>query len=74
MLVKWVIEELDSFWSFLIVLVNKKENLIRFCIDFRKFNEIIIKDSYFIFRIELIIDVFLGLKYYFIIDLKSGYL
>lgn len=74
MLVKWVIEELDSFWSFLIVLVNKKENLIRFCIDFRKFNEIIIKDSYFIFRIELILDVFLGLKYYFIIDLKSGYL
>lgn len=74
MLVKWVIEELDSFWSFLKVLVNKKENLIRFCIDFRKFNEIIIKDSYFIFRIELILDVFLGLKYYFIIDLKSGYL
>lgn len=74
MLVKWVIEELDSFWSFLIVLVNKKENLIRFCIDFRKFNEIIIKDSYFIFRIELVLDVFLGLKYYFIIDLKSGYL
>lgn len=74
MLVKWVIEELDSFWSFLIVLVNKKENLIRFYIDFRKFNEIIIKDSYFIFRIELILDVFLGLKYYFIIDLKSGYL
>lgn len=74
MLVKWLIEELDSFWSFLIVLVNKKENLIRFCIDFRKFNEIIIKDIYFIFRIELILDVFLGLKYYFIIDLKSGYL
>lgn len=69
-----MIEELDSFWSFLIVLVKKKDNLIRFCIDFRKFNEIIIKDSYFIFRIELILDVFLGLKYYFIIDLKSGYL
>lgn len=54
MLVKGVIVELDSFWSFLIVLVKKKDNLIRFCIDFRKFNEIIIKDSYFIFRIELI--------------------
>lgn len=54
MLVKGVIEELDSFWSFLIVLVKKKDNLIMFCIDFRKFNEIIIKDSYFIFRIELI--------------------
>lgn len=69
-----MIEELDSFWSFLIVLVKKKDNFIRFCIDFRKFNEIIIKDSYFIFRIELILDVFLGLKYYCIIDLKSGYL
>lgn len=56
------------------MLVKKKDNLIRFCIDFRKFNEIIIKDSYFIFRIELILDVFLGLNYYFIIDLKSGYL
>lgn len=49
MLAKRVIEESDSP----IVLVNKKENSIRFCIDFRKLNEITTKDSHSIPRIEL---------------------
>lgn len=36
MLAKRVIEESDSPWSSPKVLVNKKENSIRFCIDFIK--------------------------------------
>lgn len=73
MLEKGIIEILNSLWSFLIVLVRKKDGLIRFCIDYRKLNDLIFKDSYFILRIDIIFDVLLGLKWFFIIDLKSGY-
>lgn len=36
MLDKGVIEIFNNFWSFLIVLVKKKDGFIRFCIDYRK--------------------------------------
>lgn len=74
MLAKRVIEESDSPWSSPIVLVNKKENSIRFCIDFRKLNEITTKDNHSIPRIESTLDALSGSKYYSTIDLKSGYL
>lgn len=74
MLAKRVIEESDSPWSSPIVLVNKKENSIRFCIDFRKLNEITTKDIHSIPRIESTLDALSGSKYYSTIDLKSGYL
>lgn len=74
MLAKGVIEESDSLWSSQIVLVKKKDNSIRFCIDFRKLNEITTKDSHSIPRIESILDALSGLNYYSTIDLKSGYL
>lgn len=44
------------------MLVRKKDGLIRFCIDYRKLNDLIFKDSYFILRIDKIFDVLLGLK------------
>lgn len=74
MLAKRVIEESDSPWSSPIVLVKKKDNSIRFCIDFRKLNEITTKDSHSIPRIESTLDALSGSKYYCTIDLKSGYL
>lgn len=73
MLDKGVIEIFNSLWSFLIVLVKKKDGFIRFCIDYRKLNDVIIKDSYLIFRIDFILDVLVGVKWFLIIDLKSGY-
>lgn len=74
MLAKRVIEESDSPWSSPKVLVNKKENSIRFCIDFRKLNEITTKDIHSIPRKESTLDALSGSKYYSTIDLKSGYL
>lgn len=73
MLDKGVIEIFNSLWSFLIVLVKKKDGFIRFCIDYRKLNDVIIKDSYFIFRMNFILDVLVGVKWFLIIDFKSGY-
>ena len=73
MLEKGVIKTSDSPWSSPIVLVKKKDGTIRFCIDFRKLNDVTIKDSYPIPRIDTTLDALSGSKWFSTIDLKSGY-
>ena len=51
-----------------IVLVQKKENEIIFCIDYRRVNEVTIKECHPIPRIESILDALSGSKYYSTID------
>lgn len=41
-----VIEESDSPWSFPVVLVREKDELWRFCVDYRHLNDVTRKDSY----------------------------
>jgi hypothetical protein len=61
-----VIKERNSPWASPILLVKKKssgdgkENF-RFCIDFRKLNEVTVKDSYPLPRINETIDALGGL-------------
>lgn len=47
-----IIEFLISLWVLLIVLVKKKDNFYWFCVDYRCFNVSIVKDVYFLFRID----------------------
>lgn len=62
-----------SFWVSLIVLVWKKDGFLRFCIDFRRFNNVIVKDVYLLLRIDELLDVLGGLRWFFILDMMSGY-
>ncbi len=56
-----------------IVLVRKKDNSLRFCIDFRKLNSRTIRDAYSLPRIDETIDALSGSKYFSKLDLRSGY-
>ncbi|CAF4604135.1 unnamed protein product, partial [Didymodactylos carnosus] len=67
------IEPSNSPWASPVVLVSKKDGSARFCVDYRKLNEITKKDSYPLPRIEDIFDQLVGATYYSKLDFKGGY-
>ena len=73
MLDKGVIEPGGGPWASPIVLVKKKSGEWRFCIDYRKLNEVTKKDAYPLPRIDDTLDMLSGAKYFSTLDLASGY-
>ncbi len=68
-----VIRESCSPYASNVVLVRKKDNTLRFCVDFRMLNQRTIGDSYFIPRLDETLEALSGAKYYSTLDMKSGY-
>jgi len=73
-----IIETSKSPWSSPIILVKKKtqtdeKQQYRFCIDFRKLNQVTIKDCYPLPRIDETVDALGGAKFFSTLDLASGY-
>ena len=62
-----------SPWSSPIVLVTKKDGSCRFCIDYRKLNNVTIKDSYSLPNPNDCLQSLHGSKWFSTLDLASGY-
>ena len=73
MLEQGIIEPSDSPWASPIVLVKKKDNTIRFCIDYRNLNHLSRKDAYPLPNISDSLDALGGSQYFCTLDLASGY-
>ncbi len=67
-----IIRESESPFSSPIVVVRKKNNSVRLCIDFRKLNSQTIKDAYALPNLEEAFSVLTGSRWFSVLNLKSG--
>jgi hypothetical protein len=56
-----------------ILFVKKKDGTMRMCIDYRALNDITVKNSYPLPRVDELFDRLEGAKFFSKIDLRSGY-
>ena len=63
----------NSPWASTVVLVKKKNGKLCFCIDLKKLNSLIFKDTYSIPQIHDTLDCLQGAVWFTLLDLKSGY-
>nr|XP_012234646.1 PREDICTED: uncharacterized protein K02A2.6-like [Linepithema humile] len=68
-----VIEASTSAWSSPVVIVRKKDGTHRFCIDYRKLNDVSEKDAYPLPHITATLEKLRGARYLSTLDLKNGY-
>ena len=60
-------------WCNAVVLVRKKDGLLRFCIDFRRLNAQTKKDAYPLPRMQETMESMVGARHFSCMDLKSGF-
>ena len=68
-----LVEPTDGSWSSPVVLVRKKDQSWRLCVDYRRLNAVTRKDAYPLPRIDDSLDALTGSVYFSTLDLVSGY-
>ena len=67
------IRKSHSLLASMVVLVQKKDGSLKFCIDLRKLNNWTLKDAYSLLHIDETLDNFQGLQWISSLNLKSGH-
>jgi hypothetical protein len=73
MLSKGLIRPSASPWGSPVLFVDKRDGTIRLCVDYRKLNEVTIKNKYPLPKIEDLFDQLNGAEVFSKIDLRTGY-
>ena len=68
-----IIEPAASPWSSNVVIIKKKDGSMRFCVDYRKTNQLIKKDKFLLPKIDTCLDNLNGCCFYSSLDLCQGY-
>ena len=68
-----VIQHSESPWSACPVLVTKPDGSVRWCVDWRKLNNITVKDCYPMPRVDECIEALEGCAWFSSLDLQHGY-
>jgi hypothetical protein len=73
MLQQRLIQPSTNPWSFLVVVVKKKNGKFRFCVNYKPLNDITKKDNYLLPRIDEMLDALQDAQWFTTLDLASGY-
>ncbi|KAK3102361.1 hypothetical protein FSP39_010822 [Pinctada imbricata] len=73
MIDRGIVEPSRSPWASNIVLVTKKDGRVRFCVDYRKLNDVTLKDAYPIPRVDDCLEALSGAKWFSSMDLNTGF-
>jgi hypothetical protein len=70
---KGYIRPSSSPWGCPIIIIKKKDQSLRLCVDYRPLNVIIIKNKYPLSHINILFDQLASAKVFSKVDLRSGY-
>lgn len=68
-----VIEPASGPWSSPVVLVKKKDGAVRFCVDYRRLNEVTVKTVYPLPRLDDVLNRLGGATLFTTLDMYKGY-